>query len=261
MTSDGPAEILAILNKKAKAFDAAVNAGDAPAARTIAEECSRLYRQLARKVPLREHEYLTRAKAWEEKRGAVDASAAGEPPGPGPAEEFPPSAGGKTQQPAGISPQAGTPSPPSVPHAVFLSYSHPDRGIADAVCSYLETHTVPCWMAPRDILPGRSFPESIIDAIDRSRIVVLIFSRHSNASPHVVRELTRAVSRNIPIVPFRVEDILPSKNMEYLINVPHWMEAAAPPVESHFPELLETIRAHLAQMEKKDIPEDTPRGG
>jgi hypothetical protein len=76
-------------------------------------------------------------------------------------------------------------------------------------------------------------------------IMVLVFSSYSNNSPHVIRELTRAVSQEVIIVPFRIEDIQPSKSMAYLINVPHWLDALTPPVEKHIDKLAEIVQLLL----------------
>jgi hypothetical protein len=101
-------------------------------------------------------------------------------------------------------------------------------------------------MAPRDVPPGMDFPAAIIQGIEGSRVMVLIFSSHSNASPHVLREITSAVNKGIIIVPFRIEDIIPSKSMEYLISVPHWLDAVTPPLEQHFDHLASTIENILS---------------
>ena len=90
--------------------------------------------------------------------------------------------------------------------------------------------------------PGMNFQESIIDAIDASPIMVLVFSAHANKSPHVLTEVNEAMSNGAVIIPFRIEDILPSKAMKYLISVPHWLDAMTPPLEQHIQELEETIR-------------------
>ncbi len=43
------------------------------------------------------------------------------------------------------------------------------------------------------------------------------------------------------IIPFRIEDVLPSKSMEYLISVPHWPDAVTPPIENHIELLAKTV--------------------
>ena len=130
---------------------------------------------------------------------------------------------------------------------VFVSYSSEDKPVADAVCSSLESRGIRCWIAPRDILPGTNYQESIIDAIDSSKIMILIFSSHSNTSPHVIREITRAIARGVVVIPFRIEDVAPSKSMEYLISVPHWLDAMTPPLEQHLEKLGHTVSILLEQ--------------
>jgi tetratricopeptide (TPR) repeat protein len=157
--------------------------------------------------------------------------------------------------------QKGLPGPGSVlsappetrvvGHEVFISYSHQDKPTADAICNALESKNVKCWIAPRDILPGVNYQESIVDAIDASLIMILVFSSFSNESPHVIRELTRAVGKRVIIIPFKIEEISPSKSIEYLISVPHWLDAMTPPLERHIEELGNTVRILLDNDKKK----------
>jgi hypothetical protein len=44
---------------------------------------------------------------------------------------------------------------------VFLSYSIKDKAVAEAIVARLEADSVTCWNAPRDILPGTNWGESI----------------------------------------------------------------------------------------------------
>jgi len=152
-----------------------------------------------------------------------------------------PPTGGATAGDAG-----GTGAPAGIPHDVFISYSSQDKPVADAICALLESRSVRCWIAPRDILPGTNYPRAIVDAIDSSRIMVLVFSSRSNHSNHVVRELSRAVSRGVIIVPFRIEEVQPSRDMEYLIGVPHWLDAMTPPLEQHIGRLADTVATLLS---------------
>jgi hypothetical protein len=150
-----------------------------------------------------------------------------------------------------VHPSSEAPIPGTVNHDVIISYSSHDKAVADAVCAGLEARKIPCWIAPRDILPGTNYQESIVDAIDSSKILVLIFSNHSNQSAHVLREITRAVNKKVIIIPFRIEDATPSKSMEYLISIPHWLEAMTPPLKKHIDELGDTIQILIENGRKK----------
>jgi hypothetical protein len=139
----------------------------------------------------------------------------------------------------------------TVNHDIIVSYSTLDKPIADAVCAGLEARGIRCWIAPRDILPGVNYQEGIIDAINSSKIMVLIFSSHANESPHVIREATIAMSKKVIIIPFRIDDSPLSKTMEFIISVPHWLEAITPPLEKHIGELADTIMILLENERKK----------
>lgn len=130
-------------------------------------------------------------------------------------------------------------------HDVFVSYSAKDKPTADAVCATLESRGIRCWIAPRDILPGMDWGEAIIDAINSSRAIVLVFSANANQSSQIKREVERAVSKGIPIIPFRIEDVPLSKSLEYLISTPHWLDALTPPMERHAQFLAQTINVLL----------------
>jgi hypothetical protein len=61
-------------------------------------------------------------------------------------------------------------------HDVFVSYSSNDKTWADAACAVLERHRIRCWIAPRDITPGDEWGAAIINGLNGSRLMVLIFS-------------------------------------------------------------------------------------
>jgi TIR domain len=130
-------------------------------------------------------------------------------------------------------------------HDAFISYSSRDKTTADAACAALEAAGIRCWIAPRDITPGAEWGEAIIDAIGQARVLVLVFSTYANESPQIRREVERAVHKGIPIVPLRIEDIAPTRSLEYFIGTVHWLDALTPPLEAHLRKLVEALRALL----------------
>ena len=127
-------------------------------------------------------------------------------------------------------------------HDVFVSYSNKDKPIADAVVAGLESKGNRCWIAPRDITPGRSWGEAINEAVEGSRFMVIILSGNSNQSNQVVREVERAVANNVIIIPFRIEKIDPTGAMAYFLSTEHWLDAITPPLEQHIEKLAQTIQ-------------------
>lgn len=133
-----------------------------------------------------------------------------------------------------------------MPPQVFISYSSKDRVVANMVCALLEERGHRCWIAPRDILPGTSWGEAIIDGLKASTVFVLVFSSHANTSPQILREVERAVHLGLPIIPFRIEDVVPERSLEYFMSVPHWLDALSPPVENHIAKLGDVVAALIA---------------
>jgi len=130
-------------------------------------------------------------------------------------------------------------------HDVFISHSSKDKTVADTVCAVLEENGIRCWVAPRDIRPGADWGESIINALRESHVMVLIFSGYANESPQIKREVNRAVDRGIPIIPFRIENVLPTGSMEYSISTAHWLDAFTFPLEQYLDTLSNVVREML----------------
>jgi hypothetical protein len=130
-------------------------------------------------------------------------------------------------------------------HDVFLSYSSKDKTWADAACAVLERHRVRCWIAPRDITPGDEWGAAIMKGLNGSRIMVLIFSGHANASEQVRREVERAISQGMTVLPVRVEDVRPDGAMEFALGNRHWLDAFTPPVERQLELLTRSVKTLL----------------
>ena len=134
-------------------------------------------------------------------------------------------------------------------HDVFISHSAQDKSVADAVCAALEQAAVRCWIAPRDVQPGRSFAGEITRAIQQSKAMVLIFSANSNNSQQVLREVQLAVSSHLHIIQLRIEDVRPNDDLTYFLSTPHWLDALTPPLETHLQRLVAAVKALLGGAE------------
>jgi hypothetical protein len=231
MNKESTAEIFQAIQKNSKIFDDTLSAGEKVKARYHALQCVSLFNLLAKKVPLREFEYRDRAKAWENKIEDLNSSP-------------PTNAKISAMRDTDID-NRSIKCQKNSPHCAFISYSQPDRDIAQSLCTYLESNNISCWISPRDVLPGANYPASIIESIDKSRIIILVFSKSSNTSHHVFRELEEALLKNIRILPFRIDDEPLSDDMKYFINIHHWLDAYKNSPETYFDELLGSIRSYL----------------
>jgi hypothetical protein len=91
---------------------------------------------------------------------------------------------------------------------------------------------VRCWIAPRDIQPGKDWPTEISTVIPKCRAMVLIFSAHSNNSDDVSRELILAANNKLVIIPFKIDVGMPKPGMDYYLARTHWLDAMNPPPTS-----------------------------
>jgi hypothetical protein len=135
--------------------------------------------------------------------------------------------------------------PPAMAFDAFISYSSKDKTAADAACAVLESAGIRCWIAPRDIRAGEQYGAAIVEAIEHCRLMVLVFSSSANDSTQIQREIERAVAKGVPILPVRIEEVTPTKSMEYFLGAIHWLDALSPPFEKHLAHLAETVKAML----------------
>ena len=88
--------------------------------------------------------------------------------------------------------------------------------------------------------------------------MVLVLSASSNESPQVRREVERAVHTQVRILPFRIDDVLPSKSLEYFLSSQHWLDAFPPPREPHYARLCVALDAVLAPSAASGAPAGAP---
>jgi len=140
------------------------------------------------------------------------------------------------------------------PFDVFVSHSSKDVAKATAVVATLEQDGVRCWIAPRNIVPGSQYGEAILRGIENCQLMVLVFSSHANESPQIMREVERAVHHGMKIIPFRIENVNPSKNLEYFISSPHWLDAYSGSFASHLSYLNKTVKHQLGHSDATGAP-------
>jgi TolB-like protein/Tfp pilus assembly protein PilF len=137
----------------------------------------------------------------------------------------------------------GAPAP-GQQRRVFISYASHDVAVAEKVCSALEAAGYPCWIAPRNVVPGTMYADGIVHAIDESSILVLILSGQAVASAHVGREIERAVSKRHPVVALRIDAAPLTAAFEYFLNQSQWIEGGGS--DAAIAQLVSAVGQHLA---------------
>lgn len=128
---------------------------------------------------------------------------------------------------------------------VFISYhTKSSTHITEAVCNALESKKIKCWYAPRNI--AGSYAKSIVDAIGRCKIFLLILNKEASYSEDVLNEINLAVERvrkgeEIAIIPFHISEEDISPDAKYYLGRIHWVDAINPPMEKRINELVSRI--------------------
>ena len=129
--------------------------------------------------------------------------------------------------------------------SVFISYASDDAATAENICSALEAAGFSCWIAPRDVVPGMLYADSIVRAINESKVLVLVLSEFAVASPHVGKELERASSKRHPIIALRTDTAPLTPAFEYFLSESQWIEIGAGGPDAAIPQLVGAVRRHL----------------
>ena len=142
-------------------------------------------------------------------------------------------------------------------HDVFISYSSKNKNISDAVVSEFEQNGIRCWYAPRDIRPGEEWVTAITGALEKAKVLVLIYTDESNSSRQVMNEVAVAFNAGLTIVPFRLSDEQMSSELEYYLTRVHWLDAVSKPLRKNIIALREYIEVIISA--PRDTASVTPK--
>ncbi len=136
---------------------------------------------------------------------------------------------------------------------VFVSHASEDSATAKTLVVQIESSGIPCWFAVRDITPGAIYAEAIVEAVDQSFALLLLHSSNANHSPHVVREVERAVSKGRPVITLKIDTIPLAKALEYLISASQWLDAENAALSAVLPAVVKALRRLRDQREGSDL--------
>lgn len=136
---------------------------------------------------------------------------------------------------------------------VFISYSHVDAVVADAIVGELEASGIACWYGPRETPAGFDFGARVIPAIKSSRLVLLIYSRNALLSRWVIRELWVAVEEGKTIVPVCIDEVPPEGSMRLILTTVQLSRIYRPPIENHCAAIKEDVRRHLTSSDDAGV--------
>jgi formylglycine-generating enzyme required for sulfatase activity len=141
---------------------------------------------------------------------------------------------------------------------LFVSHVSEDRSAAMNIVGELERRGVACWVAPRNVRPGKPFDDEIAEAIDASRAMLLIFSERCNENEYIRREVTVAGEAGKTIILFRIENAQPRKGLRVRLSDLHWIDGFESS-EQAIDELVKTLHSPKDKIIAKTTTNQAPR--
>jgi TIR domain len=126
----------------------------------------------------------------------------------------------------------------------FLSHSSKDDALAQSLCQLLESQGIRCWLAPRDVTPGRAYAEECVRGIEASQSFVLLASENAVASVQVMSEVEQAHKRAKTIYTILIGKPKITQELDYYISRLDWIEYAGDSVGSLAERLGKVLSGH-----------------
>ena len=133
---------------------------------------------------------------------------------------------------------------------VFISHSDSDRELSEKIYDYLQSQGIKCWIDSYNVT-GK-YAKAIIEGIEQSEMVVLIYSSSANASEHVENEIDNAFCMGKMIIPFRIEGTPYSTVLRYYLSKTHYVDGLPEPMEA-LGQLCDQIKRNMSE---KELSED-----
>lgn len=141
-------------------------------------------------------------------------------------------------------------------HDIFISYTSKDKNIAYTLVEYLEKRGITCFIAPRDIDPGKAYAANIMSAIEDCKAVLLIASKAINLSEHVLNEVDVIVEKKKVLLPVLIEDFELSDDFRYYLGRKQWIVAYPEQFNTYLSSVLMAIQEYLPLHSSSVEPEE-----
>lgn len=107
---------------------------------------------------------------------------------------------------------------------VFISYSRKDKTEVLPICKNLQSRGIDVWIDLEGKYHGQNFKNVIVEAIDKSSVVLFFSSESSNASYYVQQEVALAVAQRKHIIPILLDNAKFANSIQFdLCNI-DWID-------------------------------------
>jgi hypothetical protein len=107
---------------------------------------------------------------------------------------------------------------------IFVSFSKQDQAAALEILGRVEAADLKCWISCRDVPRGSDYQDAIVDALDQSGAMILVFSKAANNSEEIKTELALASARKLFVLPVRIEAAEPTKGFKYQLATRQYID-------------------------------------
>jgi hypothetical protein len=92
------------------------------------------------------------------------------------------------------------------------------------IASKIEGAGLKCWISKRDVPKGENFQDAIVEALEKSAAMVLVFSKNANGSREIKKELALASEYGLWVLPVRIEDVQATKGFKYELATSQYID-------------------------------------
>ncbi|MBA1148292.1 toll/interleukin-1 receptor domain-containing protein [Ectothiorhodospiraceae bacterium WFHF3C12] len=136
-------------------------------------------------------------------------------------------------------------------YAGLIVYASPDKEKALHIQRSLEARGLLCALASLDTIATEQSTRYFIAQLNVSLCIIPILSTAANDCRYFRFAISKSVALGKPVYPFRVEDMIPSPDLEFFISTTQWIEAWPEISPSHVETLYTSVAHH----------QDNPRSG
>lgn len=140
---------------------------------------------------------------------------------------------------------------------IFLSYSRADQPLAEKFVQSASAQGLSVWY-DQMIEGGEDWRGSIVDALGAAKVLVILFSEHSNASRQLIKELALADNLHKVVIPVLIADSQPRGAYLYELASRNWINLHPNP-EARLTPLIENLQAQVALLDSGSAPPSAPQ--
>lgn len=107
---------------------------------------------------------------------------------------------------------------------IYICYSREDNEVATEICHFLDQQGLSYWIDRRGIEPGDDYAQSIVNAINDSKLFLFIISENSGKSRFCMNELAFAVNNKKTVIPLRIDQAPLSDEISFFIANISWAD-------------------------------------